>query len=115
MVRHSLLQIEPAEPAICQVQVHFVAQPAFGADAEAVADHQHPDHQLRIDRGPASVAVERDKVLAQLAQVEEPVDASEQMVFGDVVVKVERVEQPLLRSALTSHHRGRPRRDFGQP
>jgi hypothetical protein len=61
------------------------------------------------------VAVERGEVLAQLAQVEEAVDASQQVDFGDVIIKVEQVEQPLLRSALVSHHRGRPRREFGEP
>jgi len=27
----------------------FLAQPALGANAEAIADNQHPDHQLGID------------------------------------------------------------------
>src|SRR4029453_19128316 len=32
---------------------------AIKADAIAVADNEHPDHQLRIDRGPPDAAVER--------------------------------------------------------
>lgn len=52
------------------------AKPAFRWNSEAVADDQHPDHQLRIDRWAARVAVEGGEVLAQLAQVEEAVDAS---------------------------------------
>lgn len=63
----------------------------------------------------AGVAVERREVLAQLAQVKEAVDSPQQVVSGDVVIKAERVEQSLLRSALTSHHRGHPRREFGEP
>ena len=30
--------------------MHLFAQPALGTNAHAVADDQHPDHQLRIDR-----------------------------------------------------------------
>lgn len=29
----------------------FFAQTPLGADAEAIADEQHPDHQFRIDEG----------------------------------------------------------------
>ena len=55
VVRHLALQAEAAEPAVGQVQVHLFAQAPLGADAEAVADHQHADHQFRIDRGPSCV------------------------------------------------------------
>ena len=69
MVRHRVFQAEAAEPAIRQVQVDFLAQPPLGADAEAVADDQHADHQLWINRGSAGMAVERREVLVQIAQV----------------------------------------------
>lgn len=49
MVWHSIFQAETTEPAIGQVQMHFLAQAPFGADAIAVTDDQHPDHQLGID------------------------------------------------------------------
>lgn len=87
MIRHALLKIELAKLAIREVQVHLFAASALRADAEAVADHQHPDHRLRIDRGAVGVAVEGREELAQFAEVEETVDASWQMVSGDVVVK----------------------------
>ena len=35
----------------------LVAQPPFGANAEAVADNEHPDHQLRIDRRATRLAI----------------------------------------------------------
>lgn len=50
MVRHPAIESEPAEPAVREVEVNLVAEPALGADVEAVADDQHPDHQLGIDR-----------------------------------------------------------------
>ena len=38
VIGHLAFQAQPAEPAIRQVQVHLLAQPPLGADAEAVAD-----------------------------------------------------------------------------
>jgi len=60
------LQTEVAKPAIGEVQVNLLAEASLGADAEAVADDQHPDHQLRIDRRPPSRAVEWSEVSPQL-------------------------------------------------
>ena len=55
-------QIEPAEPAIGEVEMHLLAEPTLGANAEAITDDQHPDHQFWIDRGPADLAVERPQM-----------------------------------------------------
>jgi hypothetical protein len=66
--------------------VHLVAQPTFGPNAEAVANDQHADHQLRIDRWAARVAVERLKVDPQLSEVEEAIDATQQVIARDVIV-----------------------------
>src|SRR6266508_4147384 len=52
-----VVEIEPAEPPVGKVQFNLLAQPSFKADAVAVTDNQHPDHQLRIDRGTANVAI----------------------------------------------------------
>ena len=93
VIGHRSVQVEPAEPAIRQVQVNLLAQPALGADAEAVADDQHADHQLRIDRRAAGVAVERREMVAQLAQIEEAIDAAQQVAARDVIVEIEGVEE----------------------
>lgn len=85
--------------------MHFFAQPALGTDAAAVAHDQHPDQQCGVDRGAASVAVVRGEMPVQLAQVQELVDAAEQMVRWNVVFQVEGVEQRRLADFLTSHHR----------
>ena len=37
--------------------MHLFTQSPLGADGEAIAHDEHPDHQLRIDRGTANVAV----------------------------------------------------------
>ena len=59
------------KPAIGEVQVHLLAQPALGVNAKAVADDQHPDHQFRVYRGPTYLAVERLEGRAQVGQVHE--------------------------------------------
>jgi hypothetical protein len=38
VVWHIALQAQPAEPAIGEVQMHLLAEPAFRTDAEAIAD-----------------------------------------------------------------------------
>src|SRR6266576_1801363 len=63
-----VIEIEPAEPPVCEVEPHLLAQLPLGADAEAVADDKHPDQQLSIERRPADVAVERIQLLVQIAE-----------------------------------------------
>jgi hypothetical protein len=49
------VETEPAKPATGQVEVNLLAQASLRADPEAVADEQHPDHQLGIDQGPIAL------------------------------------------------------------
>ncbi len=104
MVRYRILQAKTTEPAIGQVQMHFLAQAAFRTDAVAVADDQHPDHQFRIDRGPTRVAVILGQVLTQLAQIEALVDAAKQVILWNVIFEIEGVEQSILAIGLKPHH-----------
>ncbi len=71
-------------------------QPPFGADAIAVVDDQHTDHQFRINRRTPNRAIEIGEVVTQVAQIETPISAAQKMIFWDVVFKVERVKQPIL-------------------
>src|ERR1051326_8018137 len=52
MIGHFTIETQSTKPAIRQVEVHLLAQPPLRADAEAIADDQHPNQQLRINRGP---------------------------------------------------------------
>src|SRR5215469_17478697 len=74
MVRHRSVEPQPAKPSITEVQMDIIAQPPLRADAEAVPDDQHADHQLRVDRRSAHLAVERAQVLADTRQIHKPVD-----------------------------------------
>ena len=60
--------------------MYFVAQPPLRADTEAVADDQHPNEQLGIDRGPTAMAVKRGEVPAQLGAIEEAVNCVPEVV-----------------------------------
>jgi hypothetical protein len=60
----------------------LLAQPSLRANAEAVADDEHPDHQLGINRGPPDVAVIGPQMRPNLGQVDEPVDLAKQVTVG---------------------------------
>ena len=72
------------------------AQPPFGADAIAVADDQHADHQLRINQRTPNRPLEVGEVMAQVAQIETLINAAQKVIGWDVIFKVERVKQSLL-------------------
>ena len=98
------LQPQPAEPAIGEIEVHLLAQPPLGADAQAVADQQHADHQLGIDRRTADRAVEVPQVLANALQIDEPVDGPEQVILRHVPLQRELVEERALICPPLAHH-----------
>src|SRR5689334_5662483 len=102
MVGHFAVEPQATEPAICQIEVNLLAKPPLGADAEAIADQQHPDHQLGINRGPTQLAVERSELAAHPAQVNEAVDRAQQMSNRNVPLQRELIEQRSLFD-LSSH------------
>jgi hypothetical protein len=69
MIGNPVIELEAAEPTITEMKFDLLAQLPFKADAIAVPDNEHPDHQLRIDRGPPDAAVERRQLLATSTRV----------------------------------------------
>jgi hypothetical protein len=99
------IQTESAEPSsLRQIQMNLLAEPPLGPDAHAVADDQHSDHQLRVNRGPSNLTVKGLQSLTQIFEVEMPVNAAQEMIGRDVVVEAEVVKQ-LSRCRLNAHHR----------
>jgi len=84
--------------------VHYFTQPTLRTDAEAETDQQHPRHQLRIDRGTTRVAVEQGKVPPKIGEIEEPINAAEQMIGRNVRAEVEGLRQSVLVAAVLPHH-----------
>src|SRR5258707_3140477 len=110
MIRYLVFEFETPEPAIAEMKSDLLAQPPLEADAIAVADDEHSDHQLRVDRGSADVAVERRQLLAKVSQHprHDWVDAAQEMIRGNVFFEVEKIEQLALINRLTTHHDLRP-------
>jgi hypothetical protein len=105
VIRHRTIETEPAEPAVAEVQVNFLAQPPLRADAKAVADDQHPDHQLRVDRRPSHFAVKRRQFAPYPVEVDKPVDRSQQVLRRHMAFERELVEQSFLPASTFPHHR----------
>src|SRR6185369_11643892 len=63
-----VFQIEPAKPAIRQVQLDFLAKITLRTDAVAVRDNKHPKHEFGIDRRTSDLTIERLKLLAHTGQ-----------------------------------------------
>ena len=80
MIRDVAVEPQAKEPAIGKVEVDLVAQPPFGANTEAVADNEHPDHQLRIDRGPSDIAIVGPQVRPQPGKIDKPIDLAQQVI-----------------------------------
>ena len=91
VIGHLVVEIEATKPAVRKVKVDLLAQPPLGADAVAIADNQHPDHKLGIDRGPANVAVEGRQLVAKLSQYpgHHRIDPPQQVASRDAPFEVE--------------------------
>src|SRR5215471_19077114 len=107
MVRDFVVKIELAKPAVSKVQRHFLAQPALMANAIAVTDQKHSDHQLGIDRRPADLAVKPLQLLVQIGQNggREHIDPSQQVIRRDHRVQAKLVKELPLIPVLPPHHR----------
>src|ERR1700722_20754774 len=113
MIRDVAVKPQATEPAISQIEVDLVAQSPFGANAEAAADNEHPDHQLRIDRRATHITVIRLQMPPNVRKVDEPGDLAKQVIVRDMPLEAEAVEQRLLNHPPFAHHRPnlpRPRR-----
>jgi hypothetical protein len=57
MIGYMAVEAETTKLAICQIEMDFLARAPLGADAKAITDDQHPDHQFGIDRWATNRAV----------------------------------------------------------
>src|SRR5262249_19083059 len=94
VIGNPVVELEPTEPAISKMQLDFLAELALRGDTVAVGDHQHPDHQLRINRGPAHLAVEGFKLVTKIGQYLRygRIDPAQKMVIRNSIFQVEQIE-----------------------
>ena len=104
MVRHRAVKTQPAEPAISEIKVDLFAKTPFRTDAEAVANDQHADHQLGINRGASRAAVEGRQLSPYLAKLDEPVDRPQKVIWWNMPFERELIEQRSLFDLPVSHH-----------
>jgi uncharacterized membrane protein HdeD (DUF308 family) len=107
VVGNRVIEIEPAEPPVGEVEPRLLTQLPLGADAEAVADDKHPDQQLGINRRPSDVAVEWTRLFVQIVEHRrhENVDPAQQVALRDHIIEPEFTEKARLLSMLSPHHR----------
>ena len=98
-VRHAALKPKAAKPAIGQIEMNLINQPPLRPDALEIADHQ-----LRIDRWSAGMAVKGLQLMADRAEVQQPVNPAQKMIGGDVILDAKSVKQRFL-NLLPTHHR----------
>src|SRR3982074_3179111 len=110
MIGNLIVEIEPAEPAVRKVKCDLPAKLSLETHAITVADNQHPDHQLRIDRRPADLAIEGRQLLAQVSQYprHDRIDPSQEMAYRNTAFQIEQIEQLALIARLPTHHEGPP-------
>jgi hypothetical protein len=87
--QHSLIAywLRHAEPMAGQAQVRFLAQSALRANALAVADDEHPHHQLRVHRGSADRVVVASQVTPQIRKIDKAIDWAKLMTSRNVFFK----------------------------
>ena len=100
MIGNLVLDAELAKPPVVS------ANSTLGADCEHVADDQHPDHEFRVDRRPADLAVERLQLLSNVGQYprNRRIDTAQKMARRNATFEVEQVEQLTLIDLLPTHH-----------
>src|SRR5665648_741344 len=105
-MRDLVFKIELAEPAVREVKLNFLGEPALRAYAAAVANDEHADHELRIDRGASDVAVVGLQFLVKIGQGSrhKHIDPAQKMVLRNAIIEAELVEQLALVSPLPTHH-----------
>ena len=109
MIGYLVVEIEPAKPPVRKMKFDLLAQPPLGANAVAITDDQHPDHQLGINRRPANVTVEGRQLVTKLNQYPcyDRIDPPQQVVRRDTSFEVEQIKQLALIVRLLTHH-GKP-------
>src|SRR6266436_2123170 len=94
MVRNRVVEIEPTEPSIGEVQLNLLTKPSLKPDAVAIPDNQHPDHELGVDRGSTDLAVKGRELLTQIGQNSRHsrTDPAQQMARRNAFFEIEEVK-----------------------
>ena len=100
MIRDLVFDPELAKPPVGQVDLDLSAEPPFRTKRKYVTDDQHPDHQHRINRRPASVRVERRQFVMYPTQIKQAIDLPYQVIRRHDLVEIKRVKELALTALL---------------
>jgi len=75
------------------MHAHFIQQAPFASDAIEVAHQQQAQQHFGINRGTTGRTVEAPQPLPHEAEIHVAIYESEQVIFGDLILKAEVVEQ----------------------
>ena len=107
MIGNRAFKTKATEPAIGEIEINFLAQPPLRPDAEAVADQQHPDHQLGVDRGASGRGIIAFEGFSGRAKIKNRIDHAQQMIARNMAFEPKLIKQTR-RFVLTPHHRNSP-------
>jgi hypothetical protein len=93
VVRDLVLDAQPTEPAVRQIDPNLSTDPSLRPDRKNVADEQHSHHQFRVDRGSPGVAVERRKLIVDPAKIEHSINPPYHMIGWNHFIEMECVEK----------------------
>jgi hypothetical protein len=95
-----VLNAELAKPSVGQVDLNLSAEPPLGTKRKYLAQDQHPDHEHRINRRPASVRVEWSELVVHPTQVQQTVDLPYQVIRRHHLVEIKGVKELALTALL---------------
>src|SRR5437867_2830901 len=111
MIRNAVLNAQAAEPAVCQVDLDLAAQHPLRADRKYVADDKHPDHELRIDRGPAHLGIIGRELPMHPRQIKDRSNLANEVIVRNNLIKMELIKQLSLIVVQPPHHRPPPQQN----
>src|SRR5690242_613647 len=102
-MRNLLIEAPASEPAADQMHAQFFHQLALARDAVQIADEQNAQQKFGINRGTTGFAVAVFQLLPYELETDVLVDQPQQMMFGNLILQAEIVEQRF-RAVVLPHH-----------
>ena len=103
VIGNIVLDPQPAKPAIGQVDSNLGTKLTLRANGKHIADEQHTDHRLRINRGVSGVAVKTSQPARHAVNSDqEPIDPTHQVIRRNHRVEIKRMKQTIPQAFLHS-------------
>ena len=93
VVRNFLIEPQSSEPAPRQVHAQLFHQLALARDAVQIPDQQNAQQEFGIDRRSSGLAVAVFQLLLHKLKTDVLVDQPQQMVFRNLIIQTEVIEQ----------------------